>query len=91
MKNDYNTDRLYWIHCRKKYDISLWESIKFTWTRNWTNFWIWFWYKLDRCPECKKKIFWEHDYEAIDGYIIWEDDLPYHVDKDQDWECEGVC
>ena len=91
---DYNTDRLYWLRKenRKLYkDLSLLTCIKFTWQSNWSNFCIWFWYKQSKCPVCHKKIFWERDSEHVDGHIIWEGMIPYHVDDEWNDKCEGVC
>ena len=91
---NYDTDRFYWLRKenRKLYkDLSFCTSIRFTWGRNWRGLCEWFWYKLNRCPVCKKKIFWEYDSESIDGHIMWEGDIPYHVDDEWNDKCEGVC
>lgn len=58
------------------------------------DFWIWFWYKWNKCPICHQKIRWERECESIwdnTGYLI-----PIHINEDQndadkDEYCEGVC
>lgn len=92
---DHDTDRLYWLRGenRKLYtDLSFLTCVRFAWSKNWDDFWQWFWYKLSRCPVCHNKIFWEMDGEYGDyGSVIWEGLIPYHVDDEWNDECEGVC
>ena len=58
--------------------------------RNKDKFWIWFWYKFNRCPVCREKIYWEMDSEYGDfGHVIWQGLMPFHVNKESD--CEGIC
>ncbi len=51
-------------------------------------FWIWFWYKLTRCPNCHQKIRWEKEFESIWDHVGYY--IPYHLKEEQNDECEGV-